>query len=837
MKVFLDTETCGLHGVVVIIQYAFDDGPIHIHNFWTSEIDDSLKLIERIAECEVIGFNLAFDWFHINKLHTLFTLAAGVLGGDAFPADHIDQIAALEERARDGKCVKPFKAFDLMLHARKGEFQTTMNRGDIRIRRVPTGLAWALAKELEQRIILDSILFARRKNRLAPKWTVCDITAADGTINQDFKDVVLKFRPSVALKALAVHALNIPQEEIISFGDIEVPRAYWPAEVGYAPFAAAFKRLTPKDRKKFKKRKPWPAVINQHIRHWGHHAKARQYASKDVEYTRKLYEYFDCPETGDDDSELACMVGCVRWRGYAIDIPGIKALREEALTKIKETPTSPQAVKKWVGEHMGPAERAMFTSTGKIVLEKMAKRKEGSTCAFGPCELCNDSGKMPPSIADQRAAAVLEARKMKKEVELYDKLIAAGRFHASFKVIGALSSRMSGTDGLNPQGIKKTKAVRSKFPFAFGGLFLRGGDFAGFEVTLADAAYNDPVLRRDLLTCENCRDCQVESLPEAVVAEEWLDAAGLERFLSIKLKAEAKKKKKDDSYVCKTADDIKRSKLSTFACRKCGCNDRMKIHALFGVHVYPNMTYDEIKATDGTEDDKYTRCKSAVFAMIYGGEAYTLMTRLGVDIEDATAAYHKFCARYEGVGIARQRVVNAFCSIKQEGGIGSKIEYNEPAEFVESLLGFRRYFTLENKIVEEIFKLAQDVPEDWKKLKVKVRRRDRDQSIGGAVQSALYGCAFQIQAANMRAAANHEIQSSGAQITKAVQRKIWDVQPHGVHEWVVQPMNVHDAIYNPTHPSVDVQVAKIVHETVESFRPRVPMIEFEYKPMKDWSSK
>jgi hypothetical protein len=686
MKVFIDSETCGLHGVAVILQYQFDDGnPITIHSFWRSEIDDSLKLIERICECEVIGFNLAFDWFHICKIYTLLSLAKEKLGGDAWPEDHIEEIAALEERARDGKCVKPYKAFDLMLHARKGEFQITMNRGDIRIRKVPTGLAWSLAKELEKRITLDSILFAKRKNQLAPKWTVAERETASGDPDPDFKDVVLKFKPSVALKALAVHVLNIPPEEVISFGNIEVPRAFWPAEVGWAPFAAAIGRMSHKDRKKFKKKRPWPKVLKRHIAHWQHHATARTYAEKDVEYTRKLYEYFDCPETGDDDSELACMVGAVRWRGYAIDVPGLEKLREEAQQLIRDIPIAPRVVKRWISMVMGDAERKMFTSTGKIVLEKMAAKANGEPCPYccgkegEDCEICNGKGTVPGAESNKRAALVLAARKAKKEIELYDKLIIAGRFHASFKVIGALSSRMSGTDGLNPQGIKKTQTVRSKFPFAFGGLNLRGGDFAGFEVVLAVAAYHDKELEKDLKTCEKCRDVQV-------------------------IYTGSKKK-----------------------CPKCGGNKTMKIHALFGTFVYPHMTYDEIKATDGTEDDKYTRCKSAVFAMIYGGEAYTLMTRLGVPIEDAEEAYRKFCLRYEGVGHARQRIVSAFCSITQEGGLGSKVEWRNPAEYVESLTGFRRYFTLENMIVKAIFELAQDVPKEWKDLKIKVRRRDRDQ--------------------------------------------------------------------------------------------------------------
>lgn len=859
MKCFLDTETCGLHGMAVTLQYAFDDGPITVWDFWCNPIADSLRLIEKICECEVVGFNLTFDWFHLQKLYNVFALAQAKLDVDAWPMEHIEEIVALEERARDGHCIKPLKAFDLMLHARKTEFQITMNRGDIRIRRIPTGLAVGLAQELEKRIVLDGILFARRKNRLAPKWVIHNIEQADGKINPDFKDIVLKFKPSVALKALALHVLNIPPEEIISYGEIEVPHVYRPGELGYAPTAAAYNRWCkaskPAVRKKFRHKKSWDKVIEHHISHWRFHEQAREYAKKDVEFTRKLYEYFNSPETGDDDSELACMVGSVRWRGYAIDVPGIERLREVALKKIQETVTSPRLARVWIGQAMSETERKMFKSTGKVILERMAALAGGEKCPFGPCEhcnaagmicdepcihgpceLCKHTGKRGPLYA-QRAEAVLEARKMKKEVELYDKLLCAGRFHASFKIIGALSSRMSGTDGLNPQGIKRTKDVRSKFPFAFGGLKLWGGDFAGFEVTLADAAYNDAMLRKDLLTCENCRNVQVIPLTTPVVAEEWLSEQALENFIRLKTKVEEKKAKKDAKYVCRTPEQLKKSRLTTFACPKCGCNDRMKIHALFGVHVYPDMTYEQIKATDGTADDKYNRCKSAVFAMIYGGEGYTLMSRLGVDIETANEAYQKFCARYQGVGQARMRVINAFCSIRQQGGLGSKVVYNEPSEYVESLLGFRRYFVLENQIVKEVFDLAENPPSEWKKLKIKVRRRDRDQTIGGAVQSALFGTSFQIQAGNMRAAANHEIQSSGAGITKNVQRKIWDVQPHGVHEWLVQPMNVHDAIYTATHPSVEQKVQEVVFNAVESFRGRVPLIEFEYKPMQDWSSK
>jgi hypothetical protein len=839
MNCYIDTETCGLHGMAVTLQYAFDDGPIRIHNFWTEPIADSLALIKQVAENTVIGFNLAFDWFHLCKMYTTLELAQGVLGGDALPEEHIERIAVLEEKARNGPCLKPFQALDLMLHARKTEFQITMERSDIRIRKVPTALAWSLAKKLEEVILLDPILFARRKNRLAPKWVVHDINT-NGTINPDFKDIVLKFRPSMALKALAVHALNIPSDEIILFGDVEVDRAWWPYDLGYAPFALALGkpgnwRPVIKEGKKRKRVTLWPAVIEAHINHWQYNQRAREYASKDVEYTRRLHRYFGNPPADDDDSVLACMVGAVRWRGYAIDIEGIKTLKEAARKRIKEVPTAPRNVKKWISEVLSAEEKATFTSTGKVILEKMASLIKGEPCPFGPCEHCVN-GLLPPPPSAKRAADVLEARKMFKEIELYDKLILAGRFHASFKVIGALSGRMAGADQLNAQGIKRTKEVRSKFPLAFGHLKLHGGDFEGFEVVLAEAAYNDAFLRKDLLTCERCRDVQVkESFNKPL--KEVLSPEALGTYVGWRLVFEADKVKKDAAYVPLTEAQILEEYSTTFACPKCGGNSRMKIHALFGIQVYPDMDYDQIKATSGSPDDRYNKAKSAVFAMIYGGEGYTLMTRLGVPIEVANAAYIKFTERYPGVGLARRRVIDAFCSIRQEGGPGSKIVWKDPHEYVENFFGFKRYFILENRITKALFALAENPPEEWKNLKVKVRRRDREQTVGGAVQSALFGCTFQIQAANMRAAANHEIQSSGAQITKICQRKLWDVQPSGVNPWYVQPMNVHDEILAPMADEVVDKCHKIIYDAVESFRPRVPLIEFEFKAMKTWAEK
>jgi hypothetical protein len=423
---------------------------------------------------------------------------------------------------------------------------------------------------------------------------------------------------------------------------------------------------------------------------------------------------------------------------------------------------------------------------------------------------------------------------------LYDKFIRAGRFHVSLKVIGTLSSRMSGDDGLNAQGVKKTKEVRSKFPLAWPGYILSGGDFSGFEVTLAEADYNDENLRRQLLTCESCGG-RMEFIIQPKKAKDH--CSDFPRYIKARLKAEDKTRQKaleeGNTYTPKTEEEIKEEIFENDQyCTVCGSTKGKKIHALFGVNVYPEHTYESLKATEGTSEDKYTRAKSGIFAMMYGGTEHTLVTRLGVPVEVALAALARFHREFPGVRKAQMRVTSAFCSMRQMGGLGSRVEWHDPADFIESMFGFRRYFTLENRIAKVLFGLAQSPPKSWRDINVRVQRRDRLQTAMGAVQSALYGAAFQLQAGNTRAAINHVIQSSGATITKEVERKIWEVQPAGVHKFRVIPMNVHDEIQCPTLPEYVDQVASIVRETVETFRPKVPLIRMDWqKHLNSWADK
>lgn len=698
---------------------------MHVHSVWTRPVQETLELIEKIVADDIVGFNLVYDWFHINKLYNTLVLFKD---GYMTPQLHLKEFLRLEKKARDGVCLRPKSACDLMLHARKGPYQSTMDRKDIRIRRIPACIAHPVCEEISKRIKFKDIYFARRKSDDIRQWKVMDVKDEDGDIDPEFKDIVCSFSASSAMKTLYN---DIYGEKQIDFDADAVPSV---EEIGYAPYGLAVPHGG------------WQDYIETFITYWVYNSKAQKYAADDITITRKLWEWFGKPAQGDVDSELACCVGAVRWKGYTVDESKLRALMEAEHEKIKKVPKDPAKVREYLYDVLSKDEQTIVgRSTKRVVLESLTQ------------------GLWQEHPVSERAKMVLESRRADYAIKLIEKFLLAGRFHASFSIIGTRSSRMGGQDDLNAQGIPRRTDFRECFPLASDGQQLDGGDFRQFEVSLAEAVYNDAGLKELLLSGK-------------------------------------------------------------------------KIHGLFGELAFPDYSYDEIMESEGTENDLYSPSKSGVFAVFYGGETYTLMNRLGIGSDEAERAYNDLIKRFPGIGIARSRTYDNFCSMRQPEGPGTRVYWNEPKDYAESLFGFRRYFTLENMICKNLFDLANNVPQSWKQWSVKVRRRDRPQTAYGAASSALYAAAFNLQAQNMRAAANHEIQSSGGEIAKDVQCSIWSLQPRGIHPWVVMPGNWHDEIEVAIDPRASEAAADIVKERVEHFRKTVNLLAIDWRrDTKSWA--
>ena len=783
--VYIDTETVGFAGMPVLLQYAWDDGPVELFDLWLRPIRESLDLIERFMARTVVMFNAAFDQFHLCKWYT----SMRQLDLDAYPIDlPVMKVALAERSGRDGPCLKPKGAMDLMLHSRKGEHQSLMSRHDVRIRKVPVQLGEMVRAELETRIVLDPVLKA--------KWTVNERKNQKGEVSENFVDVVLKFKPDKGLKSLAKHCLGL-DPEFHSFQEVWAEREHKYAELKWAPFALACKDPEWRVRNKAGKVKGycWPKHIQGDVKHWSTNADARRYAEFDVVYTRLLDEYFGFPEKDDDDSILACMVAAVRWHGFAIHTEKTTNLLRQSQKMLEASPINinrPVEVRDYIQAVMDPMEGLLLDkSTKKANLERIKDRmvtleldegeepEECLTCEGKGCPRCRGLGVMTPGPmpSSERATEILKVKASAKEVEQHTKVLQAGRFHASFKVIGTLSSRMAGGDGLNAQGIKKSAEVREAFTLAWPGMILCGGDFDSFEVTIADRVYADEQMHKDLLS-------------------------------------------------------------------------GLSIHTVMAKGIYPDKTFEQIAASKDKKDggliDMYGRGKSSVFAIVYGGDAGTIARKLAIKEKVAEKAVEVFQDRYPGVRRNRELNDARFSSMTQPGGKGTKIYWKDPAEYCETFLGFRRYFTLENRICKALFYLASSMPKSWQVgdfengvlIPQTCKRRGHEQTLVGAASSAVYGAAFNLQGANTRAASNHLIQSPGAQMTKRLQCVIWDFQPAGVGDWVVAPMNVHDEVMVATDPEVAVDLAAAVKRAVDGFREDVPLIGLKWiTDQKDWGEK
>lgn len=711
--IFLDTETCGFTGPVVLIQYAVDDGKVILYEVFKEPIAKTLRLLKWLCENDICGFNLTFDWFHLVKLYNILEAHQD----HNYPPRIVECIYWTKQKTRKW-CLRPKSALDLFLYLRKTKWQDLMGRKEFRLRDVPYQLANSLRDLLNKNLSFSDIYFFHRSDK---SWLI------EPTENKKLVDVVLKLAPSSGLKAVVHELLRIP---VIYDGTIPLfknreDEEFYGSEVSYNPYSIV-----------------WAEELTRHAEYWHSDKKARQYAQEDVIHLQRLYEHFYSPESGDVDSELAICVGAVRWHGYNLNMKEINKQYQEKfkIWNQKEiNVNSPIDTKEYLIEVAEDYELAFIPNTTAKTLEALSKLR---------------------SLLGKRASYVKQLRELKKELDILRKLKSTGRFCPEFKIIGTKSGRMSGgsaeittSESLNPQGIQHKNSFRKLFKMFDGEFTFSGGDFESFEVTIADAAYGDEKLREDL-------------------------------------------------------------------------ESGKKFHALLGSILY-EKEYDEVLL----DEELYYKAKQGAFSIIYGAQKKKIAEVAGIPEEEAEESLEEFFETYPQIASSRKEVFDAFCSMKQPAGVGTEVIWDEPAEYIESLLGFRRYFNLENRIAKILFNLARNLPKNFTGgSETIIRRTSRgQQTLRGALQSSLYALAFSIQAKNMRAAANHVIQSTGAYITKSLQKAIWDCQPVGIAEWQVIPMNMHDEVLVCHRLELMEKINEIVRNFVKENQQYVPLLAIDWK--------
>ena len=132
--IFFDTESVGLRGPLVTIQWCYFSGQIYIRYIWETPVFSTLDLIESFTKETIVGFNLTHDWFVLNKWYNIFRQVEDK--NDLPRPSEIRRLEAAGPKFND-LCLKPRRAIDLMLIARSGTFQYLAKHKPITISKIP----------------------------------------------------------------------------------------------------------------------------------------------------------------------------------------------------------------------------------------------------------------------------------------------------------------------------------------------------------------------------------------------------------------------------------------------------------------------------------------------------------------------------------------------------------------------------------------------------------------------------------------------------------------------------------------------------------------------------
>jgi len=528
---------------------------------------------------------------------------------------------------------------------------------------------------------------------------------------------------------------------------------------------------------------PWGGMWNGEVHRLSQLTNTQyQYALDDATMLRDLYSHFGCPKP-DRDSNLCCAVANTRWKGFEIDQAEINRIWPHPDYRV---PTAPKAALIWLKEVM----------TGEEQLALIVDEKETSK------------------------ADVLEALEKWEADEDDTKAVSASNGEGSRKSDNSGSGeRLPGEHNRrsHPVAIRAKAIIRERKNRINRTMlgYLRKAN--GFHPTLrvagtltnrmAGGQSDESPIRRGGSINPQGIDKALRTVFTCATPGEFLgvgDFAGYEVTIAVavwgseSLEREARAGKKIPG-------------------------------GLFGSVIY-DEPYDDIIASqryDGDYRDKYQHAKNAFYARSYGGALPKLSAMTSIPrgiLGPRLAKWDQMHRLDEHV----KRIEKEYCIV-------SNWKWGNPKGFVESLLGVRRYFTMEIAIAKAITGFLAHIPRRWYDRPERLRRKDKSQNPGEAVRSALYSALYSLQGRLRRIATNHEIQAPGGIICKEVQNDVWDeLQPNGCHPCEIRMLNSHDEIL--TVSRLDPEPA--IQRSIERLQEFVPLLAMEFKKgLKSWGEK
>jgi len=742
---------------MAILQYAFDNDEPQLYNPWLEPVQRTICLLEEFTQSRVVAHNLTFDWQKIQSFYNAIVRLRDT-HGNTTPIDYVDDMVTYFYTERERHCLKPAAAVCTLLVCQKELGGTGLAAKEVRVRQIPRVCAEPLCDLLNNYTDLPSILFAKRRDG---GWHVGESDKGDL-----WADVILKFAPSNGLKEVARHVLGVEDTQKIGS---EVLPPVMPYELGYCPFAHLMRKAGCTEQL-------WPDLLADHITFWNNNEAAVKYALDDIHLLRKLDHHLGKRDT-DFDGELAVQVASCRQAGFKIDVDQLrKAIRES--TEVVETARinvdAHKKVQQWIAAALDPMEQHVVSegcdksTLKKIVRNFVAEEREECDCDNG-CPRCEYAGVIEPGPMPvaKRAQHVLDVRKHKKRLQLYDKLAIAQEAFPGFRVIGTKSGRMSGTDGLNYHGIDGSKEIRSIFTLAGDGEIVSGGDMNSQELAIAAAVMQDGNLAFDIEVGRSLHGefaAAIMGVPYEQIMERRDDKGSVEGQTYAKAK------------VCLYA-------------------------ILYGASAY------NISQVLGCPVDEAEEKIAKFFS------EYPLMKKTREAVKQSLQCLRSVEGGRIEVGEPAQSYIDSCFGFRRS----FEIEMLVMRSIVDAMNNVKTLF-------EQGGPLAT-----WANEHAVRREEKGSQTYKGCILSALFGGAFSLQGKIQRAALNHLIQSAGRTCTLRVQRRIWDdVQPSGVHPFRVKLMSVHDEVVCVSKPETAKQIEQTVYDEMKSLCETVPLLSLDW---------
>lgn len=448
-KLYVDTETVGLCGPVKLIQFSIDRGPVQFIRLYgphgsAVQTEGEMAAFKTLfglmgqPDTQFIGWNTAFDLWHLYRLYHIFT-------NQSFGKP-------------DEKKVRPFdcKVLDLHLHAvQKGPFAAFAfaNRKGPRatavVRRIPR-----VAQEHVTKAVLEKL------RPLVPG----DVTVSEHEVPSRKNLVTLSFNLSVKRLGLKAHA-EYWGYPVIKLQDVwplpkfdEKPWMPWWDE-RYSEVALECDKVLDKTDGEF-----------------------YTYAKNDIEYLWLAEDKLGHPDPTCHDTATH-IVAYSRYHGFTVDpvvLDRTVVHYDSEMTKLEQD--------------LAGIDLMSWQSKVKALaaLDPMIKRANKSTL-----EAIGKSG----SKAAELARKMIGYGPAKQKVDQAKKVKEAGALYCSLRVLGAATGRLAGEGSFNVQGIGKPERVGVDGPIVGLREAVETaavGDFHQFELAIAASAWGDKRLLSDL---------------------------------------------------------------------------------------------------------------------------------------------------------------------------------------------------------------------------------------------------------------------------------------------------------------------------------------------------